>query len=90
VTAPELLTVDDVVEIHACQVERFGGSHGLRDRGLLESAVAQAAAAFAGEYVHPDLGHDGGRVTFSTSSRTTPSSTATNGWGSRRRSCSWI
>jgi death-on-curing protein len=54
-TAPEFLTVDDVIEVHAYQVERFGGSQGLRDRGLLESAVAQAEASFGGEYVHPDL-----------------------------------
>ncbi len=53
--ALEFLTVDDVVDIHAYQVERLGGSHGLRDRGLLESAVAQAEASFGGEYVHPDL-----------------------------------
>jgi death-on-curing protein len=54
-TLPEFLTVDDVIDNHAHQVEQFGGSHGLRDRGLLESAVAQAEVSFGGEYVHPDL-----------------------------------
>jgi death-on-curing protein len=53
--APDFLAVDDVIDIHAYQVERFGGSHGLRDRGSLESTVAQAEASFGGEYVHPDL-----------------------------------
>jgi hypothetical protein len=32
---------DDVIEIHAGQIANYGGSDGLRDRGLLESALAQ-------------------------------------------------
>lgn len=34
------LTVEVVLVLHQLQLERFGGSAGLRDRGLLESAVA--------------------------------------------------
>ena len=37
-------TVEDVLELHGLQMERYGGAGGLRDRGLLESAVAQPAA----------------------------------------------
>ncbi|MGH7271254.1 MAG: type II toxin-antitoxin system death-on-curing family toxin [Polyangiaceae bacterium] len=33
------LDVDDVRDAHAVGIARFGGSAGLRDRGLLESAV---------------------------------------------------
>jgi hypothetical protein len=33
------LEVDDVLEAHAIGIVRFGGAPGLRDRGLLESAV---------------------------------------------------
>jgi death on curing protein len=40
------LEVDDVIELHASQLEVFGGGSGLRDRGLLESAVAQPQASF--------------------------------------------
>ncbi len=29
----------DVLAIHADQIERYGGSHGLRDAGLLEAAL---------------------------------------------------
>jgi len=36
------LTVELVEAIHAELIERYGGSNGLRDRGLLESAVARA------------------------------------------------
>jgi len=41
--------------LHEDQVELYGGEHGLRDLGLLESAVAQAQAAFGGEYLHGDV-----------------------------------
>ena len=46
-TAEELvfLDVDDVIELHAMQLELFGGGAGLRDRALLESAVAQPSDA---------------------------------------------
>jgi len=49
------LDVDDVLELHAMQLEEFGGGAGLRDRGLLESAVAQPQASLGGEYVHDGL-----------------------------------
>ena len=49
------LDVDDVLEIHATQLETYGGSAGLRDRGLLESALAQPQASFGGQLVHDGL-----------------------------------
>ena len=52
---PVFLTVEDVIAIHAFQIERFSGSPGLRDAALVESAVAQAQASFAGQFVHNDL-----------------------------------
>ncbi|MBI5518304.1 MAG: type II toxin-antitoxin system death-on-curing family toxin [Deltaproteobacteria bacterium] len=52
---PLFLDVEDVVEVHATQLEVYGGSAGLRDRGLLESAVAQPQASFGGEFVHDGL-----------------------------------
>ncbi len=33
--------VEDVLATHESLVERFGGSHGIRDRGGLESALAR-------------------------------------------------
>lgn len=33
------LSVAEVLAIHHLQIEEYGGSHGIRDRGLLESAV---------------------------------------------------
>jgi death on curing protein len=55
VTEPFFLTVEDVQDIHAESLARFGGSAGLRDRGLLESAVATPQAGFGGQYLHPTL-----------------------------------
>ena len=52
---PEFLDVEDVLEIHATQLEVYGGSAGLRDRGLLESAVAQPQASFGGQLAHDGL-----------------------------------
>ena len=45
---PEFLTLEDVLEIHLLQIERFGGSSGIRDQGLLESALAQPMAVAQG------------------------------------------
>ena len=52
---PLFLTLAEVIEIHADQISRYGGRGGLRDLGLLESAVAQPEASFAGEWLHKDI-----------------------------------
>lgn len=52
---PLFLDVDDILEIHAAQLEIYGGSAGLRDRGLLDSAVAQPQTSFGGEFAHDGL-----------------------------------
>lgn len=49
------LTVEDVLELHALQLERFGGGAGIRSLPLLESAVAQPEASFGGTYLHADV-----------------------------------
>ena len=49
------LTLDEVLAIHVHQVERYGGALGLRDRVLLESALAMPGAMFGGEFLHPSL-----------------------------------
>ncbi len=51
----EFLTVEVVLALHQRQLDRFGGGAGLRDRGLLESAVAQPQASFGGTYAHDGL-----------------------------------
>lgn len=52
---PVFLGLDDVIGLHADQIERYGGALGVRDLGLLESAVATAEATFDGRYLHATL-----------------------------------
>ncbi len=49
------LTLDEVIAIHRDQIERYGGSEGVRDMGLLESALAMPSAGFGGEFAHVGL-----------------------------------
>lgn len=49
------LDIEDVLRIHTRQIKRFGGDPGIRDRGLLESALAMPRASFGGQYVHEDV-----------------------------------
>jgi death-on-curing protein len=49
------LTLDDIIESHLHQIDTYGGSHGIRDVGLLESAIAQPEASFGGQYLHADI-----------------------------------
>ncbi len=54
-TEPEFLDLEDVLLIHEEQLAKYGGAAGIRDRGLLESALAQPKATFGGDFVHADL-----------------------------------
>jgi death-on-curing protein len=49
------LGLDEIIALHAAQIERYGGSPGVRDLGLLESAAAAPEASFGGEYLHATL-----------------------------------
>ena len=44
-----------VLYLHQEIMERSGGSAGVRDQGLLESAVYRPQASFGGEDLYPDL-----------------------------------
>jgi death-on-curing protein len=52
---PIFLELAEVVEIHRDQIARYGGAEGIRDVGLLQSALAMPAAGAGGEYFHDDL-----------------------------------
>jgi len=49
------LTPEQVLFIHARLIEETGGVHGVRDLGLLLSAVARPQATFDGNPLYPDL-----------------------------------
>ena len=49
------LPVEVVLEIHSAAISRFGGSPGVRDRALLESAVAAPQATRGGRSAYANL-----------------------------------
>lgn len=52
---PLFLGLDEVIEIHRDQIERYGGHPGIRDIELLKSAVAVPTAGFGEGYLHADI-----------------------------------
>jgi death-on-curing protein len=49
------LTLIEVLELHRRILEQSGGALGIRDMGLLESAIAQPRMTFGGEDLYPSL-----------------------------------
>ncbi len=49
------LTAEQVLFLHARLITESGGSHGVRDLGLLQSAIARPQASFEGVDLYPDL-----------------------------------
>jgi death-on-curing protein len=52
---PVFLRLKVVLAIHADQLRRYGGTDGLRDEGLLRSALAQPETSFGGLWLHEDI-----------------------------------
>lgn len=52
---PLFLTLDEILAIHRDQIARYGGADGVRDWGLLQSAVAMPRAMYGGLFLHGDL-----------------------------------
>jgi len=52
---PLFLGLDEALAIHRDMIERYGGRPGVRDMGLLESALAMPAAGSQGVYFQADL-----------------------------------
>lgn len=52
---PIYLTLEQILVIHQDQIDRYGGSHGLRDLTLLESAILRPQTTFSGEDLYPTL-----------------------------------
>ncbi|OGE32068.1 hypothetical protein A2631_03040 [Candidatus Daviesbacteria bacterium RIFCSPHIGHO2_01_FULL_44_29] len=49
------LTLEEILVIHQDQIDRYGGSHGLRDLTLLESAAYRPQTTFGNEELYPSL-----------------------------------
>ncbi len=61
---PKFVDTQQAVAIHDFLIEKYGGSLGLRDEGLLESALAQPQASFFGELLHPTIAEQAGAYLY--------------------------
>ena len=52
---PLFLELDEILEIHQDQILRHGGSPGIRDMNLLQSAISMPGSGFSGQYFHKDI-----------------------------------
>lgn len=59
-----ILTVDEITGLHSKLIKKTGGIDGLRDRGLLESAVFSAQSSFGDEEVYPTVEEKAARLMF--------------------------
>ncbi len=53
--ATRFIPTDIVLIIHTSLLQQYGGEPGLRDAGLLDSALAQPSMSFGGKYTHKTL-----------------------------------
>lgn len=49
------LTIEEILDIHLDQIQRYGGASNIRDMRLLESAIHILLATFGGKYLHNDI-----------------------------------
>jgi death-on-curing protein len=59
------LTLDEAIELHRLIIEQSGGSAGMRDLGLLESALAQPEMTFGGQEFYSTLADKAAALGFS-------------------------
>ncbi len=75
---PVFLSLDEVLEIHEQQIERYGGSGSIRDPAGLESAIYTPQATFGGEFLHASIPAIWRQRIFFIFAKTTRSLTVTN------------
>lgn len=49
------LAPEEILRIHRTLLDLYGGAEGLRDEGLLRSALSQPECTFDGSYLHADV-----------------------------------
>jgi death-on-curing protein len=48
-----MIEVSEVEKIHDILIDRFGGAKGIRDKGILESAIGRPFQTFDGKDLYP-------------------------------------
>jgi death-on-curing protein len=59
------LTVEQVKALHAILISETGGAAGVRDIGLLESAVASPFQSFGNQYLYPSIQQKAAQLCYS-------------------------
>lgn len=59
-----LFTADEVIALHSKLIEKTGGSHGLRDYALLESALLGAMASYNEMERYPSIEEKAARLAY--------------------------
>jgi death-on-curing protein len=49
------LSLEQILALHKAQIDEYGGAHGLREMGGLESAAARPQMTFGGEDVYKEV-----------------------------------
>ncbi|HEY8688267.1 MAG TPA: type II toxin-antitoxin system death-on-curing family toxin [Chitinophagaceae bacterium] len=44
-----MISLSEILKLHELSIQKYGGSHGVRDEGLLDSAIARLFQTFGGE-----------------------------------------
>lgn len=52
---PQFLTIHDIFVIQRDQIQRYGGTLGVLNQGLAESAIAVPRATFGGSFLHGSI-----------------------------------
>ena len=58
------LTTEQILLMHEQLIERYGGTHGVRDEGLLESAISAPFQSFSGVDLYPTVIGKASRLCF--------------------------
>ena len=60
-----ILSIEEILSLHTKLITKTGGSDGLRDYGLLESAVFSALSSFGDKEAYPTIEEKAARLMFS-------------------------
>jgi len=52
---PQFLSTSEVIALHKALISLYGGHHGIRDHGLLDSAIQQCQVTFDGQYLYATI-----------------------------------
>ena len=50
-----MITIKTILRLHELSIITYGGSQGIRDQGLMESAIARPYQTFGGEDLYPTV-----------------------------------